>query len=293
MKKSKIVQLIGITIILLMFKVPSRVEGVEEPEVFATYSLEISTQPLEEDPTIPSEEIREFYYARYVVFIIVAADEEFQQISYWTPIYNNLGWKEAALNIVERSDNFIWEKYGVDFRIIGFTTWLSDNNIQSHEQRLYELADELNWNPSICGKTVLVGFTGQQMIDVANGRDVYGCAFNPRKNNTKVVLMRPQNYPFDDNVLHHEINHLFGAPECYGDSCVMSYKKTFITLWYEDGWVFLVGDNVYIAYQTHEYCYNCEWEVFNGQYSITPYRNPVYGKTSVGYGGKENGAFPK
>jgi len=286
-------ELIVITTILLMFSMftmPSYAEGVEEPEVFITYSLGLSSEPLYEDPTIPTEELYETCYAKYIVPIVVAADEEFQNISYWTPPLNYLNWKEAALNIVERADNYLFQKYGVNFRVVGWTTWQSNDNVTYYVDRIHELADQLNWNSELKGKTILAGFTDQTMVD-ENERRVAGCAFNPEFNTTKAILMTSEGYPWDDNIFHHEISHLFGTHDHYHDACVMSYKKTFVSLWYEDGWVFLVMDDVYIAFQTHEYCYSCEWQVFHGPYSIEPYKNLMYGRRGVGYGTRWNGVF--
>jgi hypothetical protein len=289
--KKKITQLIlaavlmFLVLILLMSPMPSHAEGAEEPEVFATYSLESSTQPLYENQPIsiknyPIEEWYEEYIARYIIPIVVAADEEFQNISYWTPMLNYLSWKEAALNIIERADNYLCDEYYVDFVVVGWTTWLSNNNTTYYVDRMHELVNQLNWNPKLKGKTILAGFTGQELKDYY-GRSLAGCAFNPRVNDTKAILMSSQGYCWDDNIFHHEISHLFGADDCDSDACVMSYKKTYIGLWYEDGWVFLVCNDVYIAYQTHEYCSDCEWQVFQGPYAI---KLSTYGKRSPGRG---------
>jgi hypothetical protein len=290
MKKTEMI-LMAIIVILLIFVIPSHVKGAEEPEVFATYSGPLA-QPLYKDPSIPSEELYETEYAKYIVPIVVAADEEFQQINYWVPWnINGLNWKEAALNIVERADNYIFDKYGVNFRVVGWITWQSNDNTTYYIDRIHELANQLNWNPELKGKTILAGFTGQIMVD-KNGRDVAGCAFNPEFNTTKAILMHSEAYCWDDNIFHHEISHLFGADDCYSDDCVMSYKKTLVWFWSEDSWVFWVGDYVYIGYQTHEYCYTCEWQVFNGPYSIKPYANFMYGRRSPGHGTRWNGVFP-
>jgi len=240
MKKKKITHLLSaIVIILLTFAIPSRVKGIEETEVFRTYSLGLTTQPMEPDPPPPPEQLYETCYARYIIPIVVAADEEFQNISYWTPPNNYLGWKEAALNIVERADNEIFSKYGIDFRIVSWTTWDSDNSLTYDRYRIHELANELNWNLAVREEVMLVGFTGQPMCD-EYGKDVHGCAFNPAKNKTRVALIHPEVYWADDNVVHHEISHLLGIPyECHEDNCVMSDKQTFVVTLNSDGWIFL------------------------------------------------------
>jgi hypothetical protein len=294
MRKSKIVHLIAILMVMfLAFLMPSYAEGVEEPEVFRTYSIGLTTQPMNPDPPPPSEELYETCYSRYMIGIVVAADEEFRNVSYWTPPNNYLGWKDAALNIIERADNEIFWKYGIDFKVVGWTTWESDDTLTVDFQRLHELADELNWNPSTCGKTILIGFTGQSME--YNGKDVYGCAFIPSKNATKAALIHPEFYWADDNVVHHEISHLLGITyECHEDDCVMSDKTTLIITLISDGWVFWVDNWVPYSYLSHRWCSHCEWEIFYGKYSIIKlYANPMYGKTGPGMGkGLHEGYFP-
>ncbi|MEM3356759.1 MAG: hypothetical protein QW166_02915, partial [Candidatus Bathyarchaeia archaeon] len=196
-----------------------------------------------------------------------------------------LNWKEATQNIVERADNEIFNKYGIDFRIIGWTTWNSDNNLKLDEDRIHELADKLNWNPILHGKVILVGFTGQSMED-EDQRDVHGCAFRPDRNQTRAALIHPELYWADDNVVHHEISHLLGIPQdCHEDDCVMSDKRTLVIIVSSDGWVFWVESWVVWTYLSHRWCPSCEWLIFHGEYSIiSEYVNPMYGKNEPGWG---------
>lgn len=268
-----------VNVILLQFV---RVSYCED-EVLTTYSLGLANQPMD-DPDPPPEEIRETYYSTYIIPIVVAADEEFQSVSYWTPPNNYLSWKEAAQNMIERADNEIFQKYGIDFRIVGYTVWKSDDSLTLDFDRICELANKLNWNPSVSGKRILVGFTGQGME--RGGMDVYGVAFNPKKNSTRAVLIHPEIYWADDNVVLHEISHILGIYyECYCDDCVMSAKETYITILNSDGWMFWVWSNVPYAMLSLHWCNTCAWEIFHGKYSIIrEYENPMCERYFAGVG---------
>lgn len=269
-------------------------------EVFRLYALDLNSVFLGQTDSEVVDEEYEVYWCKYVIPIVVAVDEEFQQISYWVPWnINGLGWKDAVVNIIERADNFIYKRYGINFKIVGFTTWDSEDNPrwepgkEIDEIRLEELANELNWNPEIKGKTILAGFTGQPLR--AHGRDVWGVAFNPAENSTKALLVTPSGYYWaDDNVFHHEISHLLGIPyECEEDDCVMSYKEVYIDFWIEDSWLFYIGGNVTWAFVSHNYCPECEAIVLEG---VKPYVNFMLGRRCSGYGARcvmPVGVFPK
>lgn len=277
--KSYIIAIIMI-IPLLSLSTVSNSRAADEPEVFRTYSLEVTLQPMDLSDPPPREQFYEVSYPRFIIPIVVAADEEFQSVSYWTPPNNYLNWKGAIQNIIDRINSDVNVKYidRIFFKIIDWATWESDNTLTWDLDRIYEFADELNWNPSLRGKTVLIGFTGQKMEDYY-GQDVYGCAFNPSVNKTRVALIHPEVYWADDNVVHHEISHLLGITyHCNEDDCVMSDRHTFVTILTSDGWAFWVGDWIAYTYLSHRWCSWCEWEIFHGQYSIIrEYVVPGYG----------------
>lgn len=254
-------------------------------EIVPLYALDVRSTFVGEYESEVIDEDYEAYYAKYIIPIVVAADEEFQQISYWVPWdINGLSWKDAIINIVERADKYIYMKYGIDFKIVGFTTWESDDELTEGEDRLHELADELNWNSKTRGKTILAGFTGQTIT--YHDQELYGCSFNQTLNSTKVCLIKPSAYWIDDNTFHHEISWNIGAEElshitCLDDDCVMSYKTTFVHYVVEDGWLWLVENEVYVAMLTHHYCTRCETIILEG---VKPYRNYMQGRRSCGYG---------
>jgi len=228
------------------------------------------------------DEEHEAYFAKYIVPIMVAADEEFQNISYWVPwSTSGLNWHDAAVNIIERADNEIYKNYGIDFKIVGFTMWNSDNSLMFDEDRLEELAEELNWQPSIRGNIILVGFTAQEMY--YNGVSTYGIAFNVSRDDRKVMLMQTKLYWADDNIFQHEISHLLGVnnDDCVAVDCVMSSLPVELKFWTEDSWIFAVFDTVDYSYISHHYCPHCEAIVLEG---LKPYINTMQDRSSSGYG---------
>ena len=133
-----------------------------ESDVLSSYGIDASSQFMGGEPNYHDDYL-ESYYNRYLIPIVVAADEKFQANSYWVPWnVNGLGWKEAILNIVERADNDIYEKYRVNFRVIEFVTWQSNDSLHDRAKRLHELADDLNWNPSVHGKIILPALQGRR-----------------------------------------------------------------------------------------------------------------------------------
>ncbi|MEM3760541.1 MAG: hypothetical protein QXZ02_05455 [Candidatus Bathyarchaeia archaeon] len=233
------------------------------------------------DNTVVDED-HEAYYSKYIIPLVVAADEEMQQISYWVGPLRYVGWRDAIINIVERADNYLWERYGIDFKIVGWRTWDSNNALTEADARLHELADELNWNPEIRGNTILVGFTEQKII--YGGEELWGASFNQSINSTQVCLIKPTAYWVDDNTLHHEITWNIAkglsSVTCYDDDCVMSYNTTHVYIVWEDGYPFLVLNDVYVAMLTHHYCSTCEFYVLQ---EINRYKNFMYSRRSAGY----------
>jgi hypothetical protein len=231
----------------------------EDSEVWCSPALNMSVTPTGEP--ISELELYELTYATYKIQVYVAVDEEFMQINYWVPWnVNGLGWLEAAKNIVERGDNYLFETFKANVQIIGWLSWQSNNELSDNAARLHELADDLAWGTNT--KSVLVGFTGQSMYD---GQDeVAGASFNQKVNQTKALLIHPQAYWADDNLFQHELSHILGLEDhksLYPETlpnCIMSYKTVYIGIWTEDGWAWTILSNVMLTYVTHQYDGECK-----------------------------------
>jgi len=189
----------------------------------------------------------------YYDTLLIAADEEFQQIAYWIPPDAYLGWKDAAENIVERADDPLWKLFRLDLRIAGFVTWDSDDTVLDGEGMLLEALKETGF---VSGEVadILVAFTLQ-------GMEVAGATL-PNKN--AVIIEPSEKYWPDDNLLQHEISHVFyardhedGSDPSYYEECVMSYRPVWTETVSEDGWIFIIYDHVAQAFLTEDYCQEC------------------------------------
>jgi hypothetical protein len=265
----------------------------ETPELSETA---LNAQKQQVGTTVKSErDLHETTYARFQISVVVAADEEFQQVSYWTPWnLNGLAWKDAATNIIERGDNYLFDTYSANVIVEGFLTWQSDNTVTDRELMLKEMVDQLHWTKGAMGGAVLVGFTGQPMM---NGNvSIAGVAFYPYENETRAMLLRATSYWKDDNEFQHELSHILGLDdhismfdENYPPECVMSYKKVYVSTWTEDNWVWLINDYVLQVYVTHKYDSECERQLLTGKFGLKNYEAVIEHPLWVG-GGK---VFPK
>jgi len=263
MKKFKAILALIPTVFLAISMIPN-VFALGEIEVWVSYALEYSYYGSEVE-AVSEAELAELTYSRYVIEVYVAVDEEFMQISYRTPWSNSLNWKDAARNIVERGDNYLYETFDANVQIIGWLTWDSDDSLLDYRDRLHELADELNWNARLRHNLVLVGFTGQAMFD-ENGQKVAGCAFNQEKNQTKALLINPQAYWADDNLFQHELSHILGLPDHYSNhhDCIMNNGKVYVSVIVEDGWMWPIFDYIPLCYVINYYCFDCAQKLING-----------------------------
>jgi hypothetical protein len=205
-------------------------------EHLRTYDSPGGTSPISPDPNYADDDY-EAICSQYVIPIVAAADEEFMRIGYRIFPDRLVSWKEAIMDIVERADNYIHDRYSINFRVVSFITWSSSNYTNQDEFLHHELADQTGWNPSVRGKTILLGFTGQEMVD-QEGQLVFGISFNPDFNGTRAALVRSRAYWMDDQIVHHEISHLLGQTDhCRRDDCVMSTKIRRVYTWADDSWI--------------------------------------------------------
>lgn len=185
--------------------------------------------------------------------ILVAGDEEFQGISYWIPPLVWHGWKLAAYDMIERADNALYPKFNLDLRVTEYTTWDSKDDVHDSMAMLLEAIEETGFTSGEAAD-FLVAFTLQDMGGAAGraSADLNAC------------IVKPQAYWADDNLLQHEISHIYEANDHltpddvgYYDECVMSSRWVYVETVVEDGWMWLIYTNVHQAYLTENYCQTC------------------------------------
>jgi hypothetical protein len=218
---------------------------VEAVKSYPDENASASTEGWWHSPEMALSELR---WCDYFSWVTVAADEEFQKIEYWVPTPEFLGWKDAAENIIERGDNALMEKIGLNLIVHEWLTWESGDGIRFINELLNRAIDQIGWKPA----------RGRMLVVFTNQKDLNRAGYALRSQHA--VIVKPQAYWADDNLLQHEVSHIVGARDHPIDQdidCVMSYYLTPVGVIYEDGWWFLVYRDVPRGYVTEEYCSDC------------------------------------
>lgn len=193
--------------------------------------------------------------------VLVFGDEEVREDS---------NWKNYAPNQIERADETLVAEFGIDIRILGFQSWCSPDTI-THSEDLWKHFN--NTYGYYLGSTdyehkidCLIALTGNNM-------DTYGLAPGPLNwgEQNMIVLIRWFSYWADDNIMQHEISHLFTAwdheyQHIYDVCCVMADDHThYVSLLIEDGQIFWIDASVYCVALTNSYCETCFLSVYHNR----------------------------
>jgi hypothetical protein len=157
-------------------------------------------------------------YNYYEVNLMVAVDEEFASTAAWAYAYS----PEALARIIIWSTTYYFHTvFNIGHRIISEVVWVSNNSETDPERMLDEAIAETGFVSGMYVGSdridVLVAFTDQQI------HGAYGIA-DP----SGAVLVQ-ETYPdgvgqATENVLQHELSHLYGAQHHYEDGlmCTMN-----------------------------------------------------------------------
>lgn len=202
------------------------------------------------------------------LYALVFVDEEERS---WKHLYKNelFTWDTWATLHIERGDEYLVEQFGIDLRILGFIEWNTPDDLTS----MYDILDNLieisqgysgwiegqKWSHFI---DVIIGITNQGHVDkiigLACGRYIL-CDWGPVWRN--------------DNLVQHEVSHLFEAPDHTDPCCAMASHTHINTIIIEDGecWIGLWEIPCALtSYHWCECCYNTisakkykfrDWEV--------------------------------
>lgn len=198
--------------------------------------------------------------------IVVAWDEEFNAhtfVQYLFPLgILILNAREYIDWQMKRALYWFDQNFGdyVRFRVIGYTTWDSDDSYNSVDL-LLEAIRETGFNKGLyfdgVRATVLIAFTAQSIIDVAGLASPYD----------KAILVYHQEEWADDNDIMHELSHLYIAEppaDTPHGACVMSTEITTVLFYWEPlapdyGSVLLdifgTGPAIYFTY---DWCAECK-----------------------------------
>ena len=199
-------------------------------------------------------------------YALVAGDEEERQI--WRGLGDcRLDWKGWATLQIERGDEALVANYGIDIRILGFIEWDSDDSKTTMEGLWYDLESKTSqylrqvysgngWRNYV---DAIIGISAQATPDEPN---IPGKAPGPAylDQGRIFLLLKWQVYWMDDNIVQHEVSHLFYADDhrvrnhtIYGECCVMERDTHSIYFIWEDG-LWGVFNDIPCAYITYSWC---------------------------------------
>jgi len=211
------------------------------------------------------------------LYVLVFGDEEERAILRSIPsvigpiILNWNGWASFQL---ERGDEALAANFGIDIRVLGFEEWDSDDSIQRmYDPQGFDLCDELLADKGHYLRTwydgewwsnyvdAIIGITDQATPEDPGPIAGVAPSLNEKNQGTIFVLLKWQVYWKDDNLVQHEVSHLYYAldhpePQPPAPCCAMSYHPHFQTWIWEDAlwWVF---NDVPCAYTSYHWCTDC------------------------------------
>jgi hypothetical protein len=232
------------------------------------------------------DEIRE-REGNHPIYVLVFGDEEERAI--WRQIpgvaIRFLSWDSYSAFQIERGDNALTATFGIDVRIIDIlSTWNSNNSLTS----MYELWDDLKANTKSYLRKMYYGQYWSNYVDCVIGitaqsttENIAGLASdNERINNGDIfILLKWQAYWADDNLVQHEVSHVFRVDDHEPTSltcCVMASHTHFQYFIWEDA-LWAVFDDVLCAYTSYSWCSDCTNTInaSKSMYQTNPYDPPL------------------
>jgi hypothetical protein len=143
----------------------------------------------------------------YYISVLVTADEEYRS--------KFPNWKTKTYNLLENIDDYFIEKFGIDFVVTRFEQYYSDNSLSDARDLFSDVKSKVNKNDA----NIMIAFSAQYSGSIGGKAELCG--------DDVIIFYNPWHSWFsEDNVIQHELSHLFNAPDHnpgYFDWCVMSY----------------------------------------------------------------------
>jgi len=277
--------------LLTAYPVPEEIRNVEPlfaiPENFTRdYLNTTNSQSNIVSPMSAIDEVDDIE-AHHPIYVLVFGDEEERAI--WRTFSGFHNWISWAKLQIERGDESLVANFGIDIRILGFLEWDSNNELETMTGLWYDLESKTSqylrtvysgngWTNYV---DAIIGITAQATPEEPN---IPGKAPGPAylDQGRTLILLKWQVYWMDDNIVQHEVSHLFYADDYCYTCCVMAGHKHSQTWIYEDAlwWVFSDVPCCYTAYswdnehstviEQHESKYQSDLPVFLGWYDPYP-----------------------
>jgi len=285
MKKTTLALLILLLLLIPTFVGISKVGATTSKDLWVSYGLpeDIPRKPMPENFTTEDYLNTTNPYSDYAgiqgaldevddpegnnpLYVLVFGDEEERPVVRSDAVGNWFTWDNWAKWQIERGDEALISNFGIDIRILGFLEWDSDDSKNSMYDRWDELEADTRgylrqwydgewWDNYV---DAIIGITAQSTIE-----NIAGLSPHPEYvDQGKIcILLKWQSYWADDNLVQHEVSHLYYAPDQPGPQppapcCAMSYHTHF--WWYilEDGiwWVLM---DVSCSFTSYSWCTTC------------------------------------
>lgn len=194
--------------------------------------------------------------------VLIAYDEEFDEHGYWHYVYPSGFYITSTENYIEwqlsRAFYHIEAAFGeyIHFEVLQpYIKWDSDDSLYIDEMLLEAEVETGFADGTYPDGTILICFTFQ--ADPIDTGIAGGCIAENRS-----MIIRHQEEWADDNVIMHEICHLWIEGHCQNE-CVMSYAEVTMFLYNEPlapefGFITLfIGQKALWSYFSYEWCPSC------------------------------------
>jgi hypothetical protein len=279
MKKAPLAALIFLLLLIPTFVNIPKVRATTTEDLWVTYALpdDVPREPMPENfttedylnTTNPYSQINPLGEENEEegpkpIYVLVFGDEEEGAI--WRTFSGFHNWISWATLQIERGDEALVANFGIDIRVLGFLEWDSNDSKDS----MYDLWDELEadtgqhlrqwydgewWSNYV---DAIIGITAQETTDniagLSSGDDYLDAG-------RVFILLRWQVYWADDNLVQHEVSHLYYAPDHPepqppAPCCAMAYHMHFQWYIWEDSLWWVLHD-VACADTAYSWCTNC------------------------------------
>lgn len=194
------------------------------------------------------------------LYVLVFGDEEEREVTRYVGPEDQypVNWETWAKLQLERGDEALVANFGIDIRILGFEEWDSNDSIEYMDDlHEWDLCDELladkghylrTWYDGAWWSNyvdAIIGITAQSTPADDPPTDGVAPSLDELNQGIVFVLLKWQVYWKDDNLVQHEVSHLYYAddhpePQPPAPCCAMAYHMHFQWYIWEDGlwWVF-------------------------------------------------------
>ncbi|MBS7632069.1 hypothetical protein KEJ15_00370 [Candidatus Bathyarchaeota archaeon] len=249
------------------------------PENFTTDEYFDATNPYSNDEFPSATTSFSEREASNPIYVLIAGDEEERAILRFVGMVM-FPWLGYATMQIERGDEALVANFGIDIRILGFIEWDSNDNLKSMYELWYDLESKTcqylrtdyqgYWTDYV---DAIIGITAQDTPD--DFRPIAGLTpGTPYLNEGRTItLLKWQVYWADDNLVQHEVSHLFyeddhSPPQTPDPCCIMASHPHFQTWICEDGYFWSVFNDIPCAYTSYSWCNEVEcYNVMNNHHS--------------------------